>query len=55
MGRADLVSVTEDGELDGYDDGLEFRFATPRAFDQGERAIDPGWPSSLRSCGPHAV
>ena len=39
-GRADLVSVTEDGELDGYDDAVTFRFATPRDFDRGERAIE---------------
>lgn len=39
-GGADLVAVTEDGELDGYDDGVAFRFAGPRDLDQGERAVE---------------
>lgn len=39
-GEADLVARTEDGELDGYEDAVEFRFDSPRDLDRGERAIE---------------
>ena len=39
-GEADLVARTEDGELDGYEDQVDFRFAGPRDLDRGERSIE---------------